>query len=99
MRKGVCCCPQSCAIWRAVGEKLKELNPGFDGEVKATVENGVVVGLEFLTDKVFDIRPVRALSGLKSLSCRGSYTGHPIGMLADLSPLADMALKIGRAHV
>ena len=78
---------------RAVGEKLKELNPGFDGEVKATVENGVVVGLEFLTDKVFDIQPVRALAGLKALVCAGTFTRQSNGILADLSPLKGMNLS------
>ena len=32
--------------------KLKELNPGFDGKVTPTIENGVVTGLKFLTDNV-----------------------------------------------
>jgi len=77
---------------RAVGDKLKELNPGFDGEVKATIENGVVVGLEFLTDRVHDIQPVRALVGLKSLVCAGTHDGQSNGILADLTPLKGMKL-------
>ena len=54
----------------AVAAKLKERNPGFDGKVKHTIEDGVVTGLEFLTDKVTDISPVRALTGLQTLQVR-----------------------------
>ena len=39
----------------AVADELKKRNPGFDGQVKPTVENGVVVGLEFITDQVTDL--------------------------------------------
>ena len=48
----------------AVAAKLKELNPGFDGKVTHKIEDGVVTELEFLTDNVTDISPVRALTGL-----------------------------------
>ena len=63
----------------AVSKKLMELNPGFDGKVtgydgKGTpkIENGVVTELGFVTDNVTDISPVRALAGLKTLTCAGS---------------------------
>ena len=52
----------------AVAAKLKELNPGFDGKVTHTIENGVVTELQFLTDNVTDISPVRALTGLQELT-------------------------------
>jgi serine/threonine protein kinase/Leucine-rich repeat (LRR) protein len=74
----------------AVLMKLVELNPGFDG--KATirkVENGVVTELEFLSDNVTDISPVRALTGLKALNCGGN---PGTGKLCDLSPLEGMPL-------
>ena len=74
----------------AVAAKLKERNPGFDGKVTPTIENGVVVGLEFASDEVTDISPVRALAGLRTLKCDGS--GEGTGWLADLSPLKDMKL-------
>ena len=82
----------------AVAAKLKELNPGFDGKVTPRIENGVVTGLEFLTDNVTDISPVRALPGLKSsCSCRGQQAvGRLCGRASsrDLSPLkGDVALK------
>ena len=74
----------------AVAAKLKELNPGFDGKVTPTIENGVVTGLAFLTDNAPNISPVGALPELKRLSCRGSSFGK--GRLSDLSPLKGMKL-------
>ncbi len=75
---------------KAVAAKLRELNPGFDGRVLRTIENGVVTRLEFLTDHVADIEPVRALPGLKDLRCRGG--GGRTGRLVDLTPLKGMRL-------
>jgi serine/threonine protein kinase len=74
----------------AVAAKLQELNQGFDGRVGHKIEDGVVTELRFLTDKVTDISPVRALIELKSLACNGSLKGA--GQLADLSPLKGMKL-------
>jgi serine/threonine protein kinase len=74
----------------AVVQKLREVNPGFDGREAHKVENGVVTELQFVTDIVTDISPVRALSGLTSLICRGSTKGK--GVLTDLSPLKGMPL-------
>jgi len=80
----------------AVSKKLMELNPGFDGKLTETywagtrllqIENGVVVGISFSTDKVTDISPVRALRGLKFLNVSGEK-------LADLSPLEGMKLTL-----
>ncbi len=82
----------------AVSKKLVELNPGFDGkltgwEQSATprIENGIVTELGFSTNNVSDISPVRALTGMKSLSCPGSGRGK--GRLSDLLPLQGMALR------
>ena len=47
-----------------VRRKLRELNPDFDGKLKSTIEQGRVVELWLITDQLFDISPVRALSGL-----------------------------------
>ncbi len=77
---------------QAVSEKLKELNDGFNGDVKETIEDGVVVGLELLTDNVTDISPLKALTELKSLVCEGTYTTRSNGRLADLSPLKVLKL-------
>jgi hypothetical protein len=86
----------------AVAKNLQELNPGFDGKVTPTIQNGVVRGLGFNTDNVTDISPVRVLVGLANLSCSGS-SGHSSfspgkvevvssGKLVDISPLKGMHL-------
>ena len=41
-------------------QEAVELNPGFDGKVTPMIENGVVTELQFVTDNVTDISPVRA---------------------------------------
>ena len=74
----------------AVAAKLKELNEGFDGKVTPTIQDGVVTELQFLTDNVTDISPIRALRGLNKLTCSGSSAGK--GSLSDLTPLKGMKL-------
>ena len=75
----------------AVSQKLMEVNPGFDGKLKETIENGHVVGLTFLAgDHIAEIWPVRALSDLTSLVCGGNHLTH--GKLTDLSPLVGLPL-------
>jgi hypothetical protein len=76
----------------AVVKKLKELNPGYDGNESHKIEQDVVTQFAFFTDSVTDISPVRALSELKELECRGSFKGRHWGMLSDLSPLQGMHL-------
>ena len=64
----------------AVSKKLMELNPGFDGRMErqpsraesAQVENQTVTSVGFDTDKVADISPVQAFSGLTRLRASGS---------------------------
>ncbi len=51
----------------AVAARMKELNPGFDGNVTHVVEGGVVKELEF-KKLVMDISPVRALPFLEPLT-------------------------------
>ena len=75
---------------KAVSQKLVELNPGFDGKVTPQIDAGVVWSLEFVTDQVNDVSPVRAIKGLKKLSCGGSEPGT--GKLSDLSPLQGLLL-------
>ncbi len=75
---------------KAVGARLKELNPGFDGVVVPTIENGVVRGLEFNTDDVTDISPVSVLTRLRSLKCSG--TADLQSPLVNLSPLSGLPL-------
>jgi serine/threonine protein kinase len=83
-----------------VRKELKRRNPGFDGALAPTIEDDVVTGLAFSTEKVRDIAPVRALTRLRKLDIHGSAFGK--GVLADLSPLKGMPLKwlnIGESHV
>jgi hypothetical protein len=75
----------------AVARRLKDLNPGFDGTVTPNIWGRVaVVGLEFNTDAVTDVSPLRALKRLESLKCSG--TAPSLGKLADLSPLRGLPL-------
>jgi hypothetical protein len=69
----------------AVAERLRELNPGFDGRHSAKVEAGRVVSFSVNSDAVSDITPVRALAGLKELVLSGSTPQK--GRVTDLSPL------------
>lgn len=83
---------------RWVSEKLTERNPGFNGQLTPKIDRDVVTELAFSTDQITDIAPVRALTSLKRLECRGS--GYqlggklPKGKLADLTPLKGMSLTI-----
>src|SRR5262249_5469300 len=74
----------------AVVAELKKRNPGFDGKVTSRIKGTVVTDLQFITDQVTDLAPVRALPGLRALDCRGSAAGK--GKLVDLSPLRGMKL-------
>ncbi len=74
----------------AVERRLRELNPEFNGKVESTIDNGVVIWLGFLTDRISDISPVRALKGLQSLDCSGSSPRK--GRLSDLAPLRGLRL-------
>ena len=74
----------------AVAARLTELNPGFDGRVMPTITDGVVTGLQFLTEEVTDVAPVRALTKLSALDCGGWPAAK--GRVSDLSPLRGMRL-------
>jgi formylglycine-generating enzyme required for sulfatase activity/Leucine-rich repeat (LRR) protein len=75
---------------KAVAAKLKDLNPGFDGQVTRNIEGGVVTHFAFLTDHVTNMTPLRALTGVTTLDLSGSNWGK--GQLADLEPLRGMRL-------
>jgi hypothetical protein len=76
---------------KAVGARLRDLNPGFDGKVVPTIENGVVTGLAFSTEQVSDLSPVRALTNLKNLKCNANVVGA--SRVKDLSPLQGLPLQ------
>jgi Leucine-rich repeat (LRR) protein/tRNA A-37 threonylcarbamoyl transferase component Bud32 len=74
----------------AVAQKLRELNPGFDGKVEPKIEDGKVKRFRLVSDHVADISPVAALRELNDLGCCGS--GMDKGSLVDLSPLRGLRL-------
>jgi serine/threonine protein kinase/Leucine-rich repeat (LRR) protein len=80
----------------AVSKKLQELNPGFDGKVMPKIEGGVVTEVQFVSDNVTDISPVRAFAGLKGLACRGSGRGKGILSLLPLKGMTLTGLDCGR---
>ncbi len=71
--------------------EMKKRNPEFDGTLVPTNENEVVAGLEFFTNNVADISPIRAFSRLTTLNCRAD--GAVPGKLANLQPLKGMQLN------
>jgi hypothetical protein len=79
-----------------VRQKLKDLNPAFDGLLSGntagsapTIENGLVTQLWLNPNGLTDLSPLRAFSGLKRFTGRGNYDK---ATLSDLSPLAGMQL-------
>src|ERR1035438_2802901 len=77
----------------AVKAELMKRNPGFDGKTVTHKldKDGTVTELQFFTDTVIDLSPVRALTQLKSLYCPGIEGKER--KLADLTPLAGMRLE------
>ncbi|HEV3343753.1 MAG TPA: serine/threonine-protein kinase [Pirellulales bacterium] len=82
----------------ALRKKLKELNPEFDGKISSPwidssppiVEEGNVVELKIVGDKLGDLSPIRALSELRHLVCVArQIRGEPL----DLSPLHGMKIR------
>ncbi len=85
---------------KAVADKLHDRNLAFDAKtVSAKIDKaGVVTDLEFVTDNVTDISPVRALTGLQRLKCGGTHSLLKAkGKLEDLTPLT--GLKLTALHV
>jgi serine/threonine-protein kinase len=72
--------------------KLKELNPGYDGQETHKIEGGQVTELTFSPAKVADLSPVRALAHLRTLVVMGPET-RPRCPLSDLSPLRGLSLR------
>ncbi len=76
----------------AVIEKLRDLNPEFDGKHTHKIEREQVTFLELVADRISDISPIQALKGLQRLECHGF--GVNTGRLYDLAPLKGMHLKV-----
>ncbi len=71
---------------KAVSARLKELNPGFDGKMESTIENGVVTGLGFPKEQVSDVSPVRVFTKLRTMNMGQTQ-------VSDLTPLKGMPLR------
>ena len=88
----------------AVSQKLKELNPEFDGQLSSgwvessppVIQDGHVVELRIFTDNVADLSPIRAFSELSGLSCDAK---QKTGRRLDLSPLHGMKIRALRCVV
>jgi hypothetical protein len=76
--------------WVAVADKLRERNDGFDTLGPPRIEDGKLVDLDLITDRVSDISPLQALGNLQRLHCAGSQPG--MGALSTLGPLQELAL-------
>jgi WD40 repeat protein len=76
----------------AVSQRLKDLNPGFDGGVIPTVEDGLLVGVNFRTNQISDLSPVKAITTLKQLHIHG-HVGPDQGKVHDLRPLHGLRLE------
>ena len=83
----------------AVSDKLKELNPGFDGRLSSpgdeskdpVIEDGEVA-VDIFMRNFADLSPLRALPELRTLSCRSQYQKEP-GQRLDFSPLRGMKIR------
>ncbi len=75
---------------KAVIEKLRELNPNFDGHETHKFDNGAVTELRFHVESVTDLSPLPVLKGLQKLEILGAIGNR--SKLSDLSPLTGMRL-------
>jgi serine/threonine-protein kinase len=74
----------------AVEAKLKELNPGYTGGLKWNIADGKVLALNIESDLIADLRPLQALTELRSLAHIGNIDGK--NKLVSLKPLEGMRL-------
>jgi len=73
-----------------VRKELKRRNPNFTGTLKPTIKTGTVTELEFQSNGVADLAPVRALTRLRNLRIQPASTSAAI--LTDVSPLKGLSL-------
>jgi hypothetical protein len=73
---------------KRVAEKLRELNPAYDGEYRHRTDGNQVVEFEVSTQRIFDAWPIRALSFLKKLDLEGEGS-----VLADISFVRGLKLQ------
>jgi len=75
---------------KKVIDKLKELNPGYNGEMNypPIIEGGEVTELSFESERLRNVTPVRALTGLRRLIFSAENRASP---LIDVAPLRSLA--------
>jgi eukaryotic-like serine/threonine-protein kinase len=73
----------------AVAEKLKELNPEFDGKIQPQIRNGTLSQLRLSSQNVSSLSPLWALSSLEFLNITANR-----GKVESLEPLQGMPLSI-----
>ena len=71
-------------------EAMKKANPGFDGAMIPMLENGRLVGLDFKTENVTDLSPLRQMTHLRGLRMVGNNSAD--NGISDLSPLQGLPL-------
>lgn len=91
--KKVAALPDATEQFAEVVQKLKDRNPGFDGPAFPTYRDSAVVAIQFSSDEVADISPLRALTRLEKVAANGGKRGIQGAKLADLSPLAGLNLE------
>jgi hypothetical protein len=75
----------------ALTQALRKANPGFDGAVKPELEQGAIVGLEIISDRITNLTPLGSAKRLRRLVCAGDAEGSK---LSDLSPLKGLPLTL-----
>lgn len=73
--------------------KLRELNPGFDGNLRTEQLDGTIHLLELCTDNITDIRPLSVFKGLRYVNLGGSFNWKHNGSLVDISPLRGLPIE------
>jgi Leucine-rich repeat (LRR) protein len=74
-------------LGKAVADRLKERNPGFDGTFEYRSLGGGAWHFGLCTDAVTDLTPLQALDGISKLHLRLNGSAAGMGRLVDLSPL------------
>ncbi|MCX6907053.1 MAG: protein kinase, partial [Verrucomicrobia bacterium] len=95
---GVAALPPETQVQTVVA-KLKELNPAFDGLATPIVQSNKVVGLALSTAGAGDLTPLKALAGLQSLACPGTFEKQSLSNLTALAGLLLTNLNCGFSKV
>ncbi len=85
---------------RAVSWRLRQLNPGFDGDIPFEVEGDMVRKVTVRADRLIDLSPLRVLTDLRVLKCEGTYPNRaPLNSLRPLRGLPLVELSVADTDV